>query len=62
VEEERKRRFPGLLFAILAAGGLLASGIYIGMMRFGGATTGHAVRATVFGVFGLLMLLGAIKK
>ena len=62
MKEERKRRFPSLLFGILAAGGLLASGIYLGMMRFGGATTGHVVRATVFGVFGLLMLWGAIKK
>ena len=30
------------------------------MMRLEGATTGHVVRAAVYGVFGLLMLWGAL--
>jgi hypothetical protein len=50
---------PRWLFAILAVGGLLASGIYLGIMRLDGASTGNIVRAALFGVFGLLMLLGA---
>ncbi|HSM16006.1 MAG TPA: hypothetical protein VK845_03275 [Gemmatimonadales bacterium] len=54
------RRPPRWTFVILAVGGLIASGIYGGMMRLEGVTTGHVVRATVYGVFGLLMLWGAL--
>jgi hypothetical protein len=60
--ESGARRPPRWFFAILTVGALLASGIYLGMMRLEGATTGHIVRATVYGVFGLLMLWGALGK
>ena len=53
---------PRWLFAVLAVGGLLASGIYLGIMRLDGASTWNVVRAILFGVFGLLMLLGAMGK
>lgn len=53
---------PRWLFAILAIGGLLASGIYLGMIRLEGASIGDVVRAVVFGVFGLLMFWGAMSK
>jgi hypothetical protein len=55
-------RLPKWLFAILAVGGLLASGIYLGMTRLEGASEGNVVRAIVFGVFGLLMFWGAMSK
>jgi len=54
-------RPPRWLFAILTVGGLLASGIYLGMMRVEGAITGHVVRAVAYGAFGLLMLWGALE-
>jgi len=50
------------LFTILTVGALLASGIYLGMIRIEGASTGHIVRAVGYGAFGLLMLWGAIGK
>jgi hypothetical protein len=53
-------RPPRWLFAILSVGGLLACGIYLGMMRVEAATAGHVVRAVVYGAFGLLMLWGAL--
>ncbi len=53
---------PRWLFAILAAGGFLASGIYLGMIRAGDATTGHMVRAAAYGVMGLLMMWGVLGK
>jgi hypothetical protein len=59
VADDDRRRFPRWLFAVLAAGGLLAAGIYIGMMRVEGPTTGGAVLAALYGVFGVVMLWGA---
>ena len=60
--ERGVRRPPGWFFAILTVGGLLASGLYLGMMRVEGATAGHVLRATAYGVFGLLMLWGVLGK
>ena len=56
------RQPPRWLFTILTVGALLASGIYIGMIHVEGASTGHIVRAAGYGVFGLLMLWGALDK
>lgn len=56
------RRPPRWLFALLTAGAFLACGIYLGMIRIEGATTGHILRAAVFGAFGLLMLWGVLGK
>jgi len=50
------------MFAILVVGGFIACGIYIGMIRIDGASTGHVVRAIGFGIMGLLMLWGVIGK
>jgi len=36
---------PRWIFLILAVGGLLAAGIFIGIMRVEGATTGNMIRA-----------------
>ncbi len=53
---------PRWFFAILAAGGFLASGIYLGMIRAEDATTGHIVRGTAYGLLGLLMMWGVLGK
>ena len=53
---------PRWFFGILAAGALWASGVYFGMIRVEGASTGHIIRAIGFGVFGFLMLWGTLGK
>jgi ABC-type uncharacterized transport system permease subunit len=56
------RSFPRWLFAIIAIGGLLASGIYVGVMSVEGFTGTRLVQAAVFGILGLLMFWGALSK
>jgi hypothetical protein len=53
--------FPWWLFAILAIGGLMASGVYIGIQSLAGISTAPIIKAAGFGIFGLLMFLGALK-
>ena len=60
--ERASARFPRWLFAILAVGGLVASGLYIGMMRVEGSSTGGIVRVAAYGIFGLLMMWGAVGR
>ena len=54
------KRPPRWLFTVLAVGALLASGIYLGMIRVEGISTGHVIRASAYGVFGLLMMWGVL--
>jgi len=54
-----KRQFPWWLFAVIAVGTLLASGIYLGIMSVAGPTTLRIVQAVAFGLLGLVMLWGA---
>jgi hypothetical protein len=60
--ETKGRPFPRRLFAALAAGGLLAAGIFIGVMSVEGVTVGRLAEAGGFGVFGLLMLWGTYSR
>jgi|AntAceMinimDraft_16_1070373.scaffolds.fasta_scaffold03856_3 hypothetical protein len=53
---------PKWLFAVLATGMLVASGLYIGMIRVQGPATAHLARAVGFGVAGVLMLCGAVGE
>ena len=53
---------PRWFFSILAVGTFIACGIYLGMIRVKGVSTGHVVRAGAFGVLGLLMLWGVLGK
>ena len=53
---------PRWVFAILTAGAFLASGVYLGMIRVEGATTGDVIRAAAFGALGLLTLWGVTGK
>ena len=61
MENTRKDSFPRWLFAIIAIGGLLASGIYLGIMSVEGYAGLHLAQAVGFGLMGLLMFWGAIK-
>jgi len=54
-----KNRAPWWLFALIAAGALLASGIYTGIMSVEGTTSLHVIQAVGFGLLGLTMLWGA---
>jgi hypothetical protein len=52
-------RVPWWLFATIAAGALLASGIYLGIMSVEGFAGVRIAQAAGFGLLGLLMLWGA---
>jgi hypothetical protein len=60
--DKRKEPFPKWLFAVLGASGLIATGIFIGIMSIGGITRLHLFQATIFCIFGLLMLRGALSS
>jgi hypothetical protein len=49
------------LFAILAIGGLVASGIFIGVMSIEGLTAMRLSQSITFGLMGLMMFWGAIQ-
>jgi hypothetical protein len=52
MEKTREQSFPRWLFAIIAIGGLLASGIYLGVMSVEGFTSLRMLQALGFGVLG----------
>ena len=52
--------FPRWLFALLAIGGLIACGIYLGVMSVESFSVLRLVQTAGFGVFGLVMLWGAL--
>lgn len=54
--------FPRWLFAILAIGGLLAAGIFIGIMSVEGISGMRIIQAAGFCILGLLMFWGALFK
>lgn len=53
---------PGWIFTILMVGGFITCGLYLGMMRIEGVSTGDVLRAVGFGVLGFLMLWGALSR
>ena len=57
-----KRRAPWWLFAVIAAGALLASGVFLGTMSIEGPTATRIIQAVGFGVLGLTMLWGATHR
>lgn len=62
MEKNRKQSFPRCLFTTLAIGGLLASGIYIGIMSVQGFSGMRLVQSVGFGILGLLMFWGALSR
>jgi hypothetical protein len=57
-----KSAFPKWLFAIIAIGGLVACGIFLGIMSVEGVTGMRLVQTAGFGIMGLLMFWGAIQS
>jgi hypothetical protein len=60
MQDSKKRSFPRWLFAILAIGGLVAAGIYLGIISVEGVTSGRLIQAAAFGLLGLTMFWGAL--
>ena len=57
-----RNRVPWWLFAIIAIGALLASGIYLGLMSVEGFAGIRMVEAAGFGALGLIMFWGATHR
>ena len=62
MKNSEKRTLPRWVFAIIAIGGLLASGIYLGIISAEGVTSIRLVEAIGFGLLGLIMFWGAIQS
>ena len=56
------KRVPWWLFAVIAVGALLASGISVGIMSASGYTVRHMAQAIGFGLLGLIMFWGAARS
>jgi len=54
-----EHRVPWWLFAVIAVGALLASGVYLGIMSVEGLAGMRILQAIGFGLLGLIMLWGA---
>jgi hypothetical protein len=61
MKKTEKRSFPKWIFALIAIGGLVASGIYLGIMSVEGFTGLRFAQSASFGVLGLVMFWGAIQ-
>jgi len=62
MNSEQKGKFPRWLFAVIAIGGLLASGIFIGILLVEGYSSMRLIEALGFGIVGLLMFWGAYAR
>ncbi len=62
MEKTGERSFPRWLFAILAIGGLVACGIYLGIMSVEGFTNLRFAQSAGFGLLGLVMFWGAMQS
>jgi len=57
-----KLEFPRWIFAVIAIGGLLASGLFLGIMSVEGYNFLRLAQALGFGVVGLVMFWGAYSR
>lgn len=62
MEKSKKHSFPGWIFAIIAIGGLVACGIFVGIMSVEGVTSSRFIQAIGFGLIGLATFWGAIQR
>lgn len=53
---------PYWAFVAIMVGGFIACGIYLGMMRLEGVTTGNLVRTIGYGALGFVMLWGVLGR
>lgn len=57
-KKSRSKRTPSRwFFFAIGIGSLMASGIYIGIAKTAGSSSGRAIPAVIFGVLGLLWVL-----
>ncbi|RLD08123.1 MAG: hypothetical protein DRI65_03075 [Chloroflexota bacterium] len=59
---KKETRFPRWIFAVLAIGSLLASGIFLGILSAEGVSTARVLQAAGFGLVGLLMFWGGYNN
>jgi hypothetical protein len=50
------------IFTVVMVGAFLACGIYLGIMRVEGPSTGDVIRAAGYAVLGFVMLWGVLAK
>ena len=62
MKNTEKHTFPRWIFTVIAIGGLMASGIYLGIISVEGVTSIRLVEAIGFGLLGLIMFWGAIQR
>jgi hypothetical protein len=62
MENEQKKSFPKWLFSVIAIGGLVASGIFIGIVSVEGVSTVRLLQAGGYGLIGLVMFWGAVES
>ena len=53
---------PRWLFTVLMVLGFISGGLYLGMMRVEGLSTGSLVRAVGYGALGFIMLWGVLAR
>jgi len=61
MKESKDNRLPRWVFSLIAIGGLVASGIFLGIMSVEGFSISRIFQAAGFGLMGLLMDWGALR-
>jgi len=61
MKENVQQTFPRWIFTFIAIGGLMASGIFLGIMSVEGFAGIRIAQAAGFGILALIMLWGAIQ-
>ena len=62
MEKKQAKALPRWIFTLLAIGGALASGIYLGKITIEGVSTGLLIPVVGFGIMVFLMAWGALAE
>jgi hypothetical protein len=62
MNKPQNAKLPGWVFGLIAIGGLVASGIFLGIMSVEGLTPNNLIKAIGFGIVGLVMFIGIYRK